>query len=135
MFSPQTKGIESSGSFENIYQFPFPRTLIHALLTRPTLRQLCGWEAVAAVPGEATFSRAFSTFARDQRPQRVHEPMVKRHAGPQQVGHVSRDATTIEDQKRVRGDGGGGFHNFRRSRFAWSLSRTASFEKASLVRN
>lgn len=117
---------------KNVYQFPFPRTLIHAQLTRPTLRQLCGWEAAAAVPGEATFSRTFSTFARDQRPQRVHEPMVKRHAGPQQVGHVSRDATTIEDQKRVWGDGGGGFHAFRRARFAWSLSRAASCKKPRL---
>jgi hypothetical protein len=30
-----------------------------------TLRKLCGWERAAEMPSEATFSRAFSEFAKD----------------------------------------------------------------------
>ena len=43
-----------------VYQFPTTRALLEALKARPTLRRLCGWESLEAMPSEATFSRAFS---------------------------------------------------------------------------
>jgi hypothetical protein len=64
------------------------------------LRQLCGWDSPADVPSEPTFSRAFAAFAAAQLPQRIHENMVKTHAGCKLVGHVSRDATAIEAPER-----------------------------------
>lgn len=85
---------------KHVYQFPTTGALIEALRARPTLRRLCGWESAGDIPSEPTFSRAFAAFAADQLPQRIHENMVKIHAGPKLVGHVSRDATAIEAPER-----------------------------------
>jgi hypothetical protein len=85
---------------KHVYQFPATGALIEALKTRPTLRRLCGWDSAGEIPSEPTFSRAFAEFAADQLPQRIHENMVKVHAGPKLVGHVSRDATAIEAPER-----------------------------------
>jgi len=85
---------------KHVYQLPTTGALMDALRTRPTLRRLCGWESAGDIPSEPTFSRAFAAFARDQLPQRIHENMVKVHAGPKLVGHVSRDATAIEAPER-----------------------------------
>jgi hypothetical protein len=85
---------------KSVYQFPTTTALIDALQTRPTLRRLCGWESASDIPSEPTFSRAFAAFAEDQLPQQMHEHMVKTHAGPKLVGHVSRDATAIEAPER-----------------------------------
>ena len=85
---------------KHVYQFPTTAALIEALRARPTLRRLCGWESAGDIPSEPTFSRAFAALARDQLPQRIHENMVKVHAGCKLVGHVSRDATVIEAPER-----------------------------------
>ena len=85
---------------KHVYQFPTTAALIDALLARPTLRRLCGWETAGEVPSEPTFSRAFAEFTDDQLPARIHENMVKVHAGPKLVGHVSRDATAIQAPER-----------------------------------
>jgi len=85
---------------KHVYQFPTTGALIHALQSQPTLRRLCGWESAGEVPSEPTFSRAFAQFAADQLPQRIHENMVKVHAGPKLVGHISRDATALEAPER-----------------------------------
>jgi hypothetical protein len=85
---------------KSVYQFPTTSALIDALRTRPTLRRLCGWESVGDLPSESTFSRAFAVFAADELPQQIHERMVKTHAGPKLVGHVSRDSTAIEVAER-----------------------------------
>ena len=37
--------------------FPATRALLDAVRSRPVLRRLCGWETLAEVPSEATFSR------------------------------------------------------------------------------
>ena len=55
--------------------------LLDALKSRPTLRQLCGWDRAGEIPSEPTFSRACAAFADDQLPQRIHEHLVKTHAG------------------------------------------------------
>lgn len=84
----------------SVYQFPTTGALIDALLARPLVRQLCGWDSAGEVPSESTFSRAFTQFAQDHLPQQIHEQMVKTHAGPKLVGHLSRDATAIEAPER-----------------------------------
>ena len=70
--------------------------LIERLQLDATLRRLCGWERVAQVPGEWTFSRAFAEFAASQLPARVHEALIIKTLGGQLVGHISRDAMAIE---------------------------------------
>ena len=60
--------------------------LIDAVRHRPALRRLCGWETLGEVPSEATFSRAFETFARDN--SHLHEEHGGRHVrvrGPVKV--------------------------------------------------
>ncbi len=85
---------------KHVYQFPTTGALLDALRSRPVLRRLCGWESVGAIPSEPTFSRAFAAFAADQLPQQIHEHLVRTHAGPKLVGHVSRDATAIAVRER-----------------------------------
>ena len=85
---------------KRVYPFPTTGAWIHARQTRPTRRRLCGWETADDVPSEPTFSRAFTEFAQDQLPQRIHEHRVTGHAGPKLVGHVRRDAPAIEAPER-----------------------------------
>jgi hypothetical protein len=86
---------------KSVYQYPTTTALIAALHSQPTLRRLCGWESVGEIPSEPTFSRAFAAFAAQQLPQQIHAHMVKTHAGPQLVGHISRDATAIAAPERA----------------------------------
>lgn len=76
-----------------VWNFATTRDLIDAIRHRPTLRRLCGWETLGEVPSEATFSRAFDAFARDGRPQRIHEALLEAHYGDKLAGHVNRDST------------------------------------------
>ena len=85
---------------KSVYQLPTTTALLDALRSRPTLRQLCGWESVGELPSEATFSRAFAAFAAAELPQQIHEHMIKTHARPKLVGHLSRDATAIAAPER-----------------------------------
>jgi len=84
-----------------VWDFPTTRDLIDALCHRPTLRRLCGWETIGAIPSEATFSRAFAVFAKDGLPQIIHQAMVKQHLGDKLVGHISRDATAIHAREHA----------------------------------
>jgi hypothetical protein len=84
-----------------VWGFPTTRDLIDAVRHRPTLRRLCGWESVGDVPSEATFSRAFAAFAKDELPQRIHEATIKEHCGEKLVGHVSRDGTAIAAREKA----------------------------------
>ncbi len=85
---------------KEVYQFPTREALLDALRARPTLRRLCGWETLNALPSASTFCRAFAQFAADELPQQIHEALVKRHCGPKLVGHISRDATAIAVPER-----------------------------------
>lgn len=85
---------------KSVYQFPTTTALLDALRSRPTLRRLCGWESAGELPSEPTFSRAFAAFAAHELPQQIHAHMIKTHAGPKLVGHLSRDATAIEAPER-----------------------------------
>ena len=62
-----------------MWAFAATRALIDVIRHLPALRRLCGWESLGEVPSEATFSRAFDAFARDDRPQQIHEAMLKFH--------------------------------------------------------
>jgi hypothetical protein len=84
-----------------VWDFATTRDLIDAVLHRPALRRLCGWETLGEVPSEATFSRAFDAFARDGRPQQIHEALIKTHYGDKLAGHVSRDATAIHAREKA----------------------------------
>jgi len=66
-----------------VWDFPTTRDLMDAVRHRPTPRRLCGWETLAKVPSESTFSRAFTAFAEDQLPQRIQEAMIQARYGEQ----------------------------------------------------
>ena len=84
-----------------VWNFATTRDLIDAIRHRPTLRRLCGWETLGEVPSEATFSRAFDAFARDGRPQRIHEALLEAHYGDKLAGHVNRDSTAIHAREKA----------------------------------
>ena len=86
---------------KGVWDFPTTRDLIDAVRHRPTLRRLCGWETVGAVPSEATFSRAFAAFAQDELPQRIQEVMISKHYGDKIAGHISRDGTAIHAREKA----------------------------------
>jgi len=86
-----------------VWDFATTRDLLDAVRHRPALRRLCGWESLGEVPSEATFSRAFDTFARDELPQRIHEALIKTRCGGKLAGHVSRDATAIHVREKAVG--------------------------------
>ena len=83
-----------------IYNFPTTKMLIACLHDGTNLRRLCGWESKGEIPSESTFSRAFEEFSRGGLGQKIHEAMVKQHAGTKLAGHVSRDATEIDAREK-----------------------------------
>lgn len=83
-----------------VYNFPTTKALIAYLHDSMNLRRLCGWESKGEIPSESTFSRVFAEFSRGGLGQKIHEAMVKQHAGPKLAGHVSRDATAIEAREK-----------------------------------
>ena len=83
-----------------VWNFPTTRALLERLAHDPCLRRLCGWEKMAEIPSEATFSRAFAEFARGQLPQIIHEALVREKLGEKLVGHISRDSTAIEGREK-----------------------------------
>ncbi len=72
----------------------FPARAVRDL---PTTRHLI--DRLGAIPGEATFSRAFAAFAEARLAERMHEALVVDAPGETLVGHVSRDATAIEGRE------------------------------------
>src|SRR3989337_2224101 len=83
-----------------VYNFPTTKVLIAYLHDSKNLRRLCGWESKGEIPSESTFSRAFEEFSNGGLGQKIHEAMVKQHAGPKLAGHVSRDAQAIEGRHK-----------------------------------
>jgi hypothetical protein len=85
---------------KSVYNFETTDILIEYLNGCKNIRRLCGWERSSEIPSRATFSRAFSEFAKDSLPQKVHEAMIKKHCGPKLAGHLSRDSTAIESREK-----------------------------------
>jgi hypothetical protein len=83
-----------------VYNIPTTKALIAYLHDSTNLRRLCGWESKGEIPSESTFSRAFEEFSRGGLGQKIHEAMVKQHAGPKLAGHVSRDSTAVEAREK-----------------------------------
>ena len=83
-----------------VFNLPTTTMLIERLLVDKSLRRLCGWARLGAVPSEATFSRAFAEFAGSALPGRVHEALIKKTHEDRLVGHISRDSTAIEARER-----------------------------------
>lgn len=84
-----------------VYNLGTTRQLLERLGSDASLRRLCGWERLGALPSEATFSRAFAEFTKSQLPERVHEALIEKYERPRLVGHISRDATAIEGRERA----------------------------------
>ncbi len=98
------KAVWDFATTRDLIDLPAPRALARqagAIRHRPALRRLCGWESLGEVPSEATFSRAFDAFARDGRPQQIHEATIKAYYGAKIAGHVSRDATAIRAREKA----------------------------------
>jgi len=86
---------------KSVYNFPTTSILLEYLNSSRTLRKLCGWERVADIPSEATFSRAFDEFSSGRLLEIVHQAMVKEHLGDKLVGHISGDSTAIEAREKA----------------------------------
>jgi hypothetical protein len=84
-----------------VFNFPLTRHLIDRLRIDPVLRRMCGFETVAAIPQEWTFSRAFAEFADNEFAQRVHAGLIERTQAERLVCHISRDSTAIEAREKV----------------------------------
>lgn len=84
-----------------IFNFPHTSDLRDRLVHDATLRRLCGWERSSQVPDESTFSRAFSEFARTGFAERVHAALIRRTQSQRLVGHILRDATSIEVHEKA----------------------------------
>jgi hypothetical protein len=104
-----------------VWDFATTRDLIEAIRHRPALRRLCGWESLGEVPPACAAmrrgrqvggdllarlrpacaaARQAGAFARDGRPQQIHEAMLKTHYRDKLAGHVSRDATAIHAREK-----------------------------------
>jgi len=83
-----------------ILKLPTTVDLIDRLRCDKTLRRLCGFQRLGAVPSEATFSRAFDEFARLELATRMHEALIVATHKGQLVEHISRDATAIEAREK-----------------------------------
>ncbi len=83
--------------------------LVERLKLDKTLRRLCGWSRLGAVPSASTFSRAFAEFAAGQLASRLHEALIQvTHQASDQVagstrlvGHIARDSTAIEAREQT----------------------------------
>ena len=84
-----------------VYHQETTRQLLERLGSDVSLRRICGWERLGAIPSEATFSRAFAEFARSELPARVHEALIEQYQKPQLIGHISRDATAISAREKA----------------------------------
>jgi len=78
-----------------VYNMDTTRILRDRLFSDIALRRICGWEQSRDIPSESTFSRAFAEFSQSQRPELIHETLIKEHLGNHIIGHVSRDSTAI----------------------------------------
>jgi IS5 family transposase len=82
------------------YGLPHTKALRERLLADPALRHVCGWSHRAAVPSEATFSRAFRVFAETGLTDQVHVALVTAWRGDTLVWHAATDATAIPARER-----------------------------------
>ena len=91
-----------------VFNFPTTRLLIEMLSADKTLRRLCGWQRVGAVPSGANvfagLRRGESHFT-NALPSRLHEALIQDTHMDRLVGHISRDNTAIRAQPRQKTGG------------------------------
>jgi len=83
-----------------VWDTPTTRALLDMINGSPSLRRLCGWDAVGDIPAECAFSRAFAAFAEMELPQQIHEALINDNLGDRLCGHVSRDSTAINGREK-----------------------------------
>ena len=83
-----------------ILNLPTTRDLIGRLRVDESLRKICGWRSIHALPHESKFSRAFAEFAATQLPQQLHEAVIQATQRERLVGHIARDSTAIPARER-----------------------------------
>jgi hypothetical protein len=76
------------------------RDLISRLSVDESLRRLCGWPNVDALPHESKFSRAFAEFAHTELPQQLHAAVITATQQNRLIGHIARDSTAIPARER-----------------------------------
>lgn len=79
---------------------PTTSGLIERLAVDRALRRICGFSMWRKLPGESTFSRAFTEFAEAGLAERTHAALVRETLGDRLVGHISRDGTAIEAREK-----------------------------------
>lgn len=83
-----------------LLRYQYTSSLRNALLSSQNLRIICGFRQRSEVPSEATFSRAFSEYARAGLGTIVHDALVKEHLSTELIGHVSRDSTALAAREK-----------------------------------
>jgi Transposase DDE domain/Transposase domain (DUF772) len=78
-----------------VYNIDTTTFLLDRLKSDKNIRRICGWECVAQIPSEATFSRAFAEFAETELPQRAHKALIDKMLASEVILHNSRDSTAI----------------------------------------
>jgi hypothetical protein len=83
-----------------VYNIDTTTFLLDRLESDKNIRRICGWECVAEIPSEATFSRAFADFAETELPQRAHKALIEKTLTGEVILHNSRDSTAIEAREK-----------------------------------
>ena len=88
-----------------VFNISETEALVERLKLDKTLRRLCGWSRVGAVPSASTFSRAFAEFAAGQLAARLHQALIQTthpaSGSERLVGHIARDSTAIEAREQT----------------------------------
>ena len=85
-----------------VYNIDTTTFLLERLRSDKNLRRICGWECIAQIPSEATFSRAFADFAETKLPQRAHKALIEKTLADEVILHNARDSTAIEAREKPR---------------------------------
>jgi len=83
-----------------VFHIPTNGDLILRLKADRTLRALCGYDGMGEIPSASTFSRAFTEFAKDELPQKIHTVMIEDAGKEKLFGHNSIDATAVEAREK-----------------------------------
>ena len=83
-----------------VYNIDTTTFLLDRLKSDKNIRRICGWEFIAQIPSEATFSRAFADFAETELPQRAHKALIEKTLAGEVILHNSRDSTAIEAREK-----------------------------------
>jgi len=85
---------------KTLYRLPTTIDLIRALRATKNLRCICGFAAMAEIPSESTFSRAFAEFAVSELGTQSHVYLVQEYLSDELIGHISRDSTAISGREK-----------------------------------